>query len=446
MASAAGWNVQGKHVADISTAWPCLNLAGCDLLGLQEVGGLGEQTKPWDTLHVEFDEPWTFYCTNPPLARRAVLLGMPSRCTGNVEKVIPLDVGICVILKMSGYRQFVISAHLAHKQREDCLSCWQGLIHQLETILKGRRYHDVVVLTMDTNYELASTDGSDETEVYAKLLLRNFGLTHTSPSTYTWSNTRGSQSKIDYIFLSSPDNVIASQDVLIDSDVLLGADHRAVMAAFPVSREPRHRFRPSRKPNKCGKWIVDSSRVFKAAQDLCYQLGLNSRDLTNDDLAKLANLTSRRPTSYRYKDPPEILDKIRERRRLGGREARDLGKEIVRMRAVAKNQWLVSILDKSANSDFKAISYFRRRQSVLSSHNNYLLRAGGKTKAIDALKKHFRDKWTEPTPQSVSPLDVLHSGRISPLAAPPLVTEKEVCDVLFTCKQAKSCGPRRHLV
>ena len=116
------------------------------------------------------------------------------------------------------------------------------------------------------------------------------------------------------------------------------------------------------------------------------------------------------------------------------------------MRAVAKNQWLVSILDKSANSDFKAISYFRRRQSVLSSHNNYLLRAGGKTKAIDALKKHFRDKWTEPTPQSVSPLDVLHSGRISPLAAPPLVTEKEVCDVLFTCKQGKSCGPRRHLV
>ena len=142
---------------------------------------------------------------------------------------------------------------------------------------------------MDTNYELASTDRSDEGEVYAKLLLRNFGLTHTSPSSYTWSNTRGSQSKIDYIFLSSPDNVIASQDVLIDSDVLLGADHRAVMAAFPVSREPRHRFRPSRKPNNCGKWIVDSSRVFKAAQDLCHQLDLSSRDLTNDDLAKLAN-------------------------------------------------------------------------------------------------------------------------------------------------------------
>ena len=185
---------------------------------------------------------------SPPLAWRAVLLGMPSRCTGNVEKIIPLDVGICVILRMSGYRQFVIGAHLPHRQREDCLSCWQGFIHQLETILRGRRYHDVVVLTVDTNYELASTDRADEREVCAKLLLRNFGLTHTNPATYTWSNTRGSYSKIDYILLSSPDNVIASQDVLTDSDFLLGADHRAVMASFPVSREPRHHFRPPRKP------------------------------------------------------------------------------------------------------------------------------------------------------------------------------------------------------
>ncbi|CAE7937703.1 unnamed protein product [Symbiodinium sp. KB8] len=138
-------------------------------------------------------------------------------------------------------------------------------------------------------------------------------------------------------------------------------------------------------------------------------------------------------------DTPEILDKIRQRRLLSGREARDLGKEIVRLRAVAKNLWLTEVLDRSANGDFKAISYFRRRQAVLSSHQNYLVSAGGKDQAISDLKKHFRLKWCEPSVSNVSALDILHSLPRS-LPTPQLITEEEVCEVLATCKSGKSCG------
>ena len=440
-----GWNVQGKSLADVASAWPTLGLGGSDFLGLQEVGGLKDLSKPWDTMHVEFDEPWTFYCTNPPKTWRAVLLGMPSRNASNVEAVIPLDVGICVILKSRGCRQFVISAHLPHRQREDCLACWQGFLHQLDHILRKRRFQDLVVCTVDTNYELGSSPASgstsptDEREVYSQLLLRDHGFVHTRPETFTWCNTRGSSSKIDFVLLSSPKNVLHHQYVSTESNYLLGSRHRAVSASFDVLGGVKP-VRPHRTLNKCGKWTADPSKVFLHAQTLCHRLDLGERDLTCADLENLATRTCFRPKSYRYKDPPEILNKISQRRRLGGREARELGKEIVRLRAVAKNLWLTSILDKSANGDFRAISYFRRRQNVLSSHNNYLVRAGGKTKAIHDLKAHFKTKWTEPDVITVSPLALLFSGSNDTLQKPPMITAEEVCTVLATCRPGKSCG------
>ena len=302
-----------------------------------------------------------------------------------------------------------------------------------------------LVLALDANYELGSarhgesTGRVDEREVYSHLLLRNFGLTHTRVS-YTWSNTRGASSKIDYILLSSPTNELKDQWIFTDSDVLLGSDHRAVAATFAVFREPKS-FRPARAPNRCGKWVANSSKVFKKAQELCYKLDLSGRDLSCQDLSSLAQDTCFRPKSYRYRDPPEIIDKIRQRRALHGREAGELGKEIVRLRAVAKNLWLTSILDRSANGDYRAVSYFRRRQSALASHNNYLIRAGGKAKAIGDRKKHFRVKWSEPELQLVSPLQVRHSNSCMQLQPPSLITEEEICEVLAACKPGKSCGP-----
>ena len=218
----------------------------------------------------------------------------------------------------------------------------------------------------------------------------------------------------------------------------MGSDHRAVSACFN-RLAPTSSHRPKRRKNRCGKWLTDPAQVFSKSQHLCQTLDLSGRDLTPADLESLAAKTSYRPRSFRYKDTPEILDKIRQRRLLSGREARDLGKEIVRLRAVAKNLWLTEILDRSASGDCKAISYFRRRQAVLSSHQNYLVSAGGKDQAISDLKKHFRLKWCEPNVSTVSALDILHSLPRS-LPSPRLITEEEVCEVLATCKSGKSCG------
>ena len=255
-------------------------------MGFQEVGGLGDIAKKWDTRVVDLDENWTFYCTNPPLAFRGVAVGLPTSRIMAVEKVIPLDAGLCVVLKQHGYRQYLISAHLPHKQRSDCLSVWQGFLSQLDEIFRTRRYFDVLTFAIDTNYELGAVErrsvsaSPDEREVYATLLLRNFGLVHTHPDMYTWCNTRGSESKIDYILLSSPHSQFSEQQVHEDSNFLLGSDHRAVSACFN-RLAPTSSHRPKRRKNRCGKWLTDPAKVFSKSQSLCQTLDLSGRDLTS---------------------------------------------------------------------------------------------------------------------------------------------------------------------
>ena len=88
----------------------------------------------------------------------------------------------------------------------------------------------------------------------------------------------------------------------------------------------------------------------------------------------------------RYKDPPEIRALIQERKRLRGNPARELGIHIVHLRAAAKQRWYTDLLDKGASGDYKVISFFKRRQSSLVTHCNYLTRAGRRTKAVCDLK------------------------------------------------------------
>ncbi|OLP89895.1 hypothetical protein AK812_SmicGene28607 [Symbiodinium microadriaticum] len=209
----------------------------------------------------------------------------------------------------------------------------------------------------------------------------------------------------------------------------------SLLAAGLTQKEPTH-----------NKRVIEKLKVMKFTSGVQGSTGLPRGTLVQSWLNSGKSIAPITIDYLRYFDvltfaidTPEILDKIRQRRLLSGREARDLGKEIVRLRAVAKNLWLTEILDRSANGDFKAISYFRRRQAVLSSHQNYLVSAGGKDQAISDLKKHFRLKWCEPNVSTVSALDILHSPPRS-LPSPRLITEEEVCEVLATCKSGKSCG------
>ena len=90
-----------------------------------------------------------------------------------------------------------------------------------------------------------------------------------------------------------------------------------------------------------------------------------------------------------------------------------------------------------AAGDYKAISFFTRRQSSLVTHCNYLTRAGGRTQALCALKNFYRLKYTLPDPRPKNMAIEEWRWQVGPTLAP---RHEEIDGVLATCKRGKSCG------
>ena len=331
-------------------------MEGFDAIGLQELGGFTHLNLPWTIVEVELDGNWGFYVANPSLVFRAVAVGLPSRFLPAVDHVRAFCCGICVTLKMDGCKKFIISAHLPHRQRKDCIDTWQAFSNELEHILSHKRYCDSVVILIDSNYEighpqqLLDPNAVDERSFLASSFIQRHGLVSTTPQTYTWSNQRGAKSKIDFVLADT--SGFSSQGVFEESDEQLGCDHRAVFASVECSGpQLRTLKKRNRAQNKCGKWRVDPIKTLQQANLLAEDLDLNEKDFTIEQLEQLSTACSYRPKSFRYRDPPHILDKIKQRKALKGREGRDLGKEITRMRKDAKARWLTSILDKASKGD-----------------------------------------------------------------------------------------------
>ena len=113
-------------------------------------------------------------------------------------------------------------------------------------------------------------------------------------------------------------------------------------------------------------------------------------------------------------------------------------KTFSRSRAAAKAKWLTELLDKGSQGDYQAIAYFKRRQSVITQHSNYVARAGGAAQAVQDLKHFYRIKYTPPDvsmPDSAISLFLSRVGSFS--SPPPHITETEIKDVLATCKPGK---------
>ena len=203
LAYCTSWNVQGKGIKDLECAWSELGLSGMDYIGIQELGGQNELLPPWQNLEASLDGLWNFYTARPPLAFRAVSVGIPERLFSSVEKITNLSCGICLTLRQHSARTFVISAHLPHKQRSDCIETWQTFQNELDALLQHRRLHDTVIILHDTNYELGAVEdmshpnSSDERGFLARAIMQQHNLVCSKPDVYTWSNSRGSSSKID---------------------------------------------------------------------------------------------------------------------------------------------------------------------------------------------------------------------------------------------------------
>ena len=137
----------GKKLSDLENAWTELGLDGLDFLGLQELGGQKDLVPPWQVLEAKLDGHWGFYTSNPPLAFRAVSVGIHSRHISAVEK--PLSCGNAVTLRKGSVRTYVVSAHLPHTQRSDCFDTLQVFNSELDALLARKRIHDNIVLLLD---------------------------------------------------------------------------------------------------------------------------------------------------------------------------------------------------------------------------------------------------------------------------------------------------------
>eukprot|EP00439_Symbiodinium_sp_Y106_P075526 s1538_g15.t1 len=157
------------------------------------------------------------------------------------------------------------------------------------------------------------------------------GLSHTKPTEATWSNSRGSSSKIDYVLYRTPSQETLDQGVATGSDELLGSDHQLITFCVAVNKGPRKRVRQRR--TNCGKWVVDYTK----AVPLCNKLACD------------VDVSGAEEDCRRSQDP---LQK------------RQLGRDIVASRAEAKKAWRMELFDRAAAGDYQVISYFRRKQSL----------------------------------------------------------------------------------
>ena len=342
-----------------------------------------------------------------------------------------------LVLKHQGTRQFVMTAHMPHNLRKDCLPVWQEQVDEILDFCSQRRYQDVISICADLNYDILDIVNVDERGVPFGQLLRELGLSHTKPSGATWKNTRGAESRIDYVLLSLPSLSIEDDRVHFGSDEILGSDHCAVSVSLgALPRTGRRKFRNS----KCGKWWVDAPAFAGRCETLAEKLDLDMQDLTMSQIEKVCQATSKRVTSCRYVDGPEIKALIRERKHLRGAPARHKAKEIADARKRAKHEYLCELLEKGASGDFRALTYFRKRNSAAYTQGSYCMRAGGAAQALADLRTFYRRKFTASNSAPRGLAMAIFRSRTGPITNPDPFTIQEVQEVAFMCKHNKSTG------
>ena len=418
---------------------------GVEFFAFQEVGGLKELALlGWDQDEIRLGSAtYVTFMSFPLKSFHGTVIGLPLEALPKVANVKPLLTGLAVTLQHGGRKEFVISLHLPHRQRQDCLQVWHEQLDELREFLHGMRYMDQITILADLNLDLMSlhSNENDERRILLEGLLSEFALDRTYPHKPTWSNSRGSHSRIDYVLYSSGTRQALWSEVLEDSDVVLGSDHRCcTLAVQDLRKTTRSRALGYAKVHRCGKWKVDLSAAPGLCECLHDQLVALNLPLTDSTIQGLASQTCSRPGSLRYRDTPEIKAMISLRRRQSGSQSRETAQKIATARALAKKAWMTSLLDRGASGDYHAVSFFKRRQSTRFSQGSFIMRAGGQEKATRAMKNFYKTKYTPPEPTSPQATLDAYLALVDcvPNALP--ITTEEVQAVLDTTKAGKSTG------
>ena len=227
---------------------------------------------------------------------------------------------------------FLISLHLPHARREDCIQVWEQITaSDLDVQLACCRYHDAVCIGADLNLEDFRDTSQDERRVHLEDLLLNHALSISHPQEPTWQNsTRGASSALDYLMYRAPDARLVDT-VLTGPETILGSDHKPVWGDM-ISLFPMHRAKRVAWTHWCGKWTVDGARLLHAFKYLAEKLELDAHDFSDAQCVLTCNPYACRSGSLRYRDSPELLALVKARRQLSGREARDAAVRILSAR------------------------------------------------------------------------------------------------------------------
>ena len=98
------------------------------------------------------------------------------------------------------------------------------------------------------------------------------------------------------------------------------------------------------------------------------------------------------------------------------------------------------IIGQGITGRLSCYSFFNRRQSVCTTHSNYIVRAGGKQCAVAGLRQHFMLKYTPPDAVLPHLPQQILCSIDQPLPAPDLITVDEIRTIVDTCKMEKSAG------
>ena len=439
------WNLRGKTIEDVSRSWDLLGGEGIDFFAFQEVGGLKELAcLGWDQDEVRLGTvSYVTFMSFPLKSFHGTVIGLPLETLPKVTHVKPLLTGLAVTLQHGGRKEFIISLHLPHRQRQDCVQVWHEQLDELRDLLHNMRYMDQITVLADLNLDLMSlhSNENDERRVLLEGFLSEFALDRTYPHKPTWLNSRGSSSRIDYILFSTGTRQALWSAVLEDSDVVLGSDHRCgTLALQDLRKTTKNRALGYSNLHRCGKWKVNLSAAPGLCETLHAQLLTLDLSLTDSTIQGLASQACSRPGSLRYRDTPEIKAMINLRRRQSGGQSRETAQKIATARALAKKAWMTSLLDRGAAGDFHAVSFFKRRQSTRFSQGSFIMRAGGQEKAARAMKNFYRTKYTPLEPTSPQATTDAYLALVDCVPNAPPITSEEIQLVLDTTKAGKSTG------
>ena len=163
--------------------WDVAGLSGTEVIGLQEVGGFKSHTHETVVHHEVYlqGKSYAFFCCNSSHAFQGSALGIPSEWLSRVERKQAFCTGLGIILKHQGTRQFLMTAHLPHNLRKDCLPVWQTQVDEILAFCEPRRYYDLVAVCADLNYDVLDIVNVDERGFPLESCSANWGCLFLGP-------------------------------------------------------------------------------------------------------------------------------------------------------------------------------------------------------------------------------------------------------------------------